>query len=134
MPAPYFTENRVQITCDAYRPYLTAIEDEFGTEVDFAQLDKICGAPTENETRYSPAKCTRCEMKTVMGDPDPKHVSTSFVERQNWTVRANMRRYTLLSNGIVAGLACRTRPKARSSPLRNRHAWGPYPSAGPCRF
>jgi hypothetical protein len=62
------------------------IEDAFGTEVDYAQLHKVYRAPLENETRYSPAKCIGCDMKAVSGNPDPKHVSTSFVERQNWTV------------------------------------------------
>jgi IS1 family transposase len=69
---------RPQITTDAYRPYLQAIEDAFGTEVDYAQLHKIYGASTSDESRYSPATCIGCDMKTVMGDPDPKHVSTSL--------------------------------------------------------
>jgi IS1 family transposase len=92
--------NRVQITTDGHRPYIEAIENAFGQDVDYSILQKIYGAPQENETRYSPARCIGIQMREVSGSPDPKHISTSYIERQNWTVRTKMRRYTRLSNGF----------------------------------
>src|SRR5580693_485765 len=77
----------VQITTDGHRAYLDAVEGAFGMDVDYAQLQKIYGAPSDAEMRrYSPAKCIGADMKVVSGDPDPKHVSTSYVERHNLTM------------------------------------------------
>jgi len=94
-------KNRIQLTSDGHKTYLDAVEGAFGSDVDYAMLVKMYGADQrENETRYSPAECIGCREAIISGNPDPKHISTSYAERQNWTVRTNMRRYTRLSNGF----------------------------------
>jgi len=97
--------NRIQLTTDGHRPYLSAVDVAWAGDVDYAMLVKLYSAEPAGVARYSPAKCTVIRKDEIGGNPDPVFISTSYVERQHLTMRMSMRRFTRLTNAHSKKLA-----------------------------